>query len=117
MKAIPCELVIITGCGVAGPVLGIFLELKRYEPVIYERLSEPTHLGLGLGKIRTCLFGEEKVNFTGLTQTGGISPRPDLPEHGLLPDQQHAYLLGVHIYQLCAVARESNTLQRYSKRT
>ncbi|OCH92785.1 FAD/NAD(P)-binding domain-containing protein [Obba rivulosa] len=130
--------VIIVGCGIAAPVLAIFLKLKGYEPVVYERLSEPTGLGLSLvsafnrtlvrfaerhgvkiiwnhqlvsfeqhedsvvvgftngatdnasfvigcdglhSNTRICLFREEKVNFTGLTQvaanTGGISPRPD----------------------------------------
>ncbi|OCH92783.1 FAD/NAD(P)-binding domain-containing protein [Obba rivulosa] len=40
--------VIIAGCGIAGPVLAMFLKLKGYEPVIYERLAEPTTLGLSL---------------------------------------------------------------------
>ncbi|OCH85792.1 FAD/NAD-P-binding domain-containing protein [Obba rivulosa] len=40
--------VIIAGCGIAGPVLAIFLKLKGYEPVIYERVAEPTTLGLSL---------------------------------------------------------------------
>ncbi|EMD37072.1 hypothetical protein CERSUDRAFT_155529 [Gelatoporia subvermispora B] len=40
--------VIIAGCGIAGPVLGIFLRLKGYDPVIYERSAEPTTLGLSL---------------------------------------------------------------------
>ncbi|KAI0743345.1 FAD/NAD(P)-binding domain-containing protein [Daedaleopsis nitida] len=35
---------------------------------------------------RICLFGREEATFTGLTQTGGISPRPKiLDEQGLYP--------------------------------
>ncbi|OCH92776.1 FAD/NAD(P)-binding domain-containing protein [Obba rivulosa] len=41
--------VIIAGCGIAGPVLAVFLKLKGYEPVIYERLSGPENVGLALG--------------------------------------------------------------------
>jgi len=40
--------VIIAGCGIAGPVLGIFLKLKGYEPVIYERLEKATESGLSV---------------------------------------------------------------------
>ena len=40
--------VIIAGAGVAGPVLGMLLKLKGYEPTIYERLDAPTDMGLGL---------------------------------------------------------------------
>ena len=44
----PGTKVIIAGCGVAGPVLGILLKLKGYEPVIYERLDALTDMGLSL---------------------------------------------------------------------
>lgn len=40
--------VIVVGCGIAGPVLAIFLKLKGYEPVVYERLSQPEDAGLSL---------------------------------------------------------------------
>ncbi|KAJ7594751.1 hypothetical protein C8J56DRAFT_1002540 [Mycena floridula] len=40
--------VIIVGCGIAGPVLAIFLKLKGYEPVIYERIKRDTDAGLSL---------------------------------------------------------------------
>ncbi|OBZ66994.1 Zeaxanthin epoxidase, chloroplastic [Grifola frondosa] len=40
--------VIIAGGGIAGPVLAIFLKLKGYEPVVYERADSPTGLGLSL---------------------------------------------------------------------
>ncbi|GBE81426.1 FAD/NAD(P)-binding domain-containing protein [Sparassis crispa] len=40
--------VIIAGCGIAGPVLAIFLKGKGYEPVVYERLEKPTEQGLSM---------------------------------------------------------------------
>ncbi|KAF9227280.1 FAD/NAD(P)-binding domain-containing protein [Gyrodon lividus] len=38
--------VIIVGAGIAGPVLAIFLKMKGYAPIIYERLPSPTEAGL-----------------------------------------------------------------------
>ncbi|KAI1791333.1 FAD/NAD(P)-binding domain-containing protein [Ganoderma leucocontextum] len=40
--------VILAGGGVAGPILGILLKLKGYDPIIYERLDAPTDMGLSL---------------------------------------------------------------------
>ena len=40
--------VAVIGCGIAGPVLAMFLKVKGYDPVIYERLSEPSTAGLSL---------------------------------------------------------------------
>ncbi|KAI0044542.1 FAD/NAD(P)-binding domain-containing protein [Auriscalpium vulgare] len=40
--------VIIIGAGIAGPVLGIFLKLNGFNPVIYERLDGVTEAGLSL---------------------------------------------------------------------
>ena len=40
--------VAVIGCGIAGPVLAMFLKVKGYEPVIYERLKEPATAGLSL---------------------------------------------------------------------
>ncbi|KAI0328405.1 FAD/NAD(P)-binding domain-containing protein [Cubamyces sp. BRFM 1775] len=40
--------VIIAGCGVAGPALGIILKLQGYNPIIYERTDGPSELGLSL---------------------------------------------------------------------
>lgn len=40
--------VIIVGCGIAGPILATFLKLKRYEPVIYERLKSDADAGIGM---------------------------------------------------------------------
>lgn len=40
--------VIIAGCGIAGPVLAIFLKLKGYEPIVYERADGPSADGLSL---------------------------------------------------------------------
>ncbi|KAI0656544.1 FAD/NAD(P)-binding domain-containing protein [Cubamyces menziesii] len=40
--------VIIAGCGVAGPALGVVLKLQGYDPVIYERTDGPSELGLSL---------------------------------------------------------------------
>ncbi|KAH9894826.1 FAD/NAD(P)-binding domain-containing protein [Cubamyces lactineus] len=40
--------VIIAGCGVAGPALGVILKLQGYDPVIYERTDGPSQLGLSL---------------------------------------------------------------------
>ena len=47
----PGTKVIIAGGGVAGPVLGILLKLKGYDPIIYERLDAPTDMGLSLGYV------------------------------------------------------------------
>lgn len=41
--------VIIAGCGIAGPVLGTFLQLKGYQVVIYERVQRDSEAaGLSL---------------------------------------------------------------------
>ncbi|KZT70894.1 FAD/NAD(P)-binding domain-containing protein [Daedalea quercina L-15889] len=40
--------VIIAGAGIAGSVLAIFLKLKGYEPVVYEKIPEVTYAGLAL---------------------------------------------------------------------
>jgi salicylate hydroxylase len=41
--------VIIVGAGIAGPVLAIFLKIKGYAPVLYERTSELADRGIGQG--------------------------------------------------------------------
>jgi salicylate hydroxylase len=40
--------VIVAGCGIAGPVLAIFLKLKGYHPVVYERVESEADGGLSL---------------------------------------------------------------------
>ncbi len=40
--------VILAGCGIAGPVLAVFLKLKGYEPIVYERADGPSNDGLSL---------------------------------------------------------------------
>ncbi|PCH43569.1 FAD/NAD(P)-binding domain-containing protein [Wolfiporia cocos MD-104 SS10] len=40
--------VIIAGAGIAGPILAIFLKMKGYEPVVYERVDELADVGLSL---------------------------------------------------------------------
>ncbi|KAG2065511.1 FAD/NAD(P)-binding domain-containing protein [Suillus decipiens] len=40
--------VIIVGAGIAGPVLAIFLKMKGYDPIIYERLPGLGEGGLGV---------------------------------------------------------------------
>ncbi|KAJ8077016.1 hypothetical protein PM082_001439 [Marasmius tenuissimus] len=47
MAQVSCK-VIILGCGVAGPVLALFLKLKGYHPVIYERSKQNADAGLSL---------------------------------------------------------------------
>jgi salicylate hydroxylase len=39
----------IIGAGTSGLVLAIFLKLKGYEPVIYERNEQVAEAGLGIG--------------------------------------------------------------------
>jgi salicylate hydroxylase len=39
----------VVGGGVAGPVLAIFLKLKGYEPVVFERQKGFTDRGVGIG--------------------------------------------------------------------
>lgn len=40
--------VLIIGGGIAGPVLGLHLKLRGYEPIVYERLRQFVDLGVGL---------------------------------------------------------------------
>ncbi|VDB86562.1 unnamed protein product [Peniophora sp. CBMAI 1063] len=40
--------ILIIGGGIAGPVLGLHLKLRGYEPVVYERLHHFIDLGVGL---------------------------------------------------------------------
>jgi len=35
----PATKVIVVGCGIAGPVLAIFLKMKGYEPVVFQSPS------------------------------------------------------------------------------
>ncbi|KAK7692970.1 hypothetical protein QCA50_004611 [Cerrena zonata] len=44
----PATKVIIAGCGIAGPVLAVFLLKQGYTPIIYERLESFTETGIGL---------------------------------------------------------------------
>ena len=43
--------IIIAGGGIAGPVLGMLLKLKGYDPTIYERLEAPSDMGLSLAYV------------------------------------------------------------------
>ncbi|KIK68856.1 hypothetical protein GYMLUDRAFT_34848 [Collybiopsis luxurians FD-317 M1] len=47
MSSAPTK-VIIVGCGVAGPVLALFLKSKGYQPVIYERIVQDSDGGISL---------------------------------------------------------------------
>lgn len=40
--------VIVVGAGIAGPILAIFLKLRGYEPILYERLEGVQQAGLSL---------------------------------------------------------------------
>ncbi|TFY69709.1 hypothetical protein EVG20_g3040 [Dentipellis fragilis] len=40
--------VIIAGAGIAGPILAVFLKLRGYAPVVYERLPVLGDAGLSL---------------------------------------------------------------------
>ena len=46
--------IIIAGGGIAGPVLGMLLKLKGYDPTIYERLEAPSDMGLSLAYVYVC---------------------------------------------------------------
>lgn len=51
--------VIVAGGGIAGPVLAIFLKMKGYEPIVYERTDALSDVGQSLwyasrGHIVTC---------------------------------------------------------------
>ncbi|KIP01125.1 hypothetical protein PHLGIDRAFT_131362 [Phlebiopsis gigantea 11061_1 CR5-6] len=39
----------VIGAGMAGPVLAVYLKLKGYDPVIYERTNSISDAGLGIG--------------------------------------------------------------------
>jgi salicylate hydroxylase len=40
--------VIIIGCGIAGPVLAVFLKMKGYRPVVYDRIEGVVEAGICL---------------------------------------------------------------------
>lgn len=40
--------VIIVGAGIAGPVLGMLLKMRGYNPIVYERLPAFSTAGLSL---------------------------------------------------------------------
>ena len=40
--------VIIAGAGIAGPILAVFLKLKGYEPIVYERTDSLGEVGQSL---------------------------------------------------------------------
>jgi len=44
----PKTKVIIVGAGIAGPVLAVFLKLKGYDPIVYERVDALADVGLAL---------------------------------------------------------------------
>ena len=46
----------IIGGGTCGPVMAIFLKLKGYEPVIYERAAAVKDRGLAIGYAPFCIF-------------------------------------------------------------
>ena len=47
----------IIGAGLAGPVLALFLKLKGYDPVIYERHENVPCEGLGIGCVIVQIVG------------------------------------------------------------
>ncbi|RDX45672.1 FAD/NAD(P)-binding domain-containing protein [Lentinus brumalis] len=51
---------------------------------------------------RICLFGEEEASFTGLTQTGGISPIPEIYKSQGLHPAFNIYADGVHMIGIAA---------------
>lgn len=48
--------VIIAGCGIAGPVLAVYLKNLGYMPVVYERLDAPTISGVSLWYVQLFFF-------------------------------------------------------------
>ena len=48
MSSVPGNKVIVVGCGIAGPVLAMFLKNKGYDPILYDRLEGPQTAGLSL---------------------------------------------------------------------
>lgn len=40
--------VLIIGCGIAGPVLGKFLKCKGYQPIVFEKVPELGDAGASL---------------------------------------------------------------------
>ena len=40
--------ILVVGGGIAGPVLGLHLKLRGYEPIVYERQRQFVDLGVGL---------------------------------------------------------------------
>ena len=40
--------VLVIGCGIAGPVLSIFLKRKGYDPVLFDRLDGVQEAGISL---------------------------------------------------------------------
>lgn len=44
----PSPVVLIIGCGIAGPVLGYLLKQKGYTPIVFEKVSELGDAGASL---------------------------------------------------------------------
>ena len=40
--------VLVIGCGIAGPILAIFLKRKGYDPVLFDRLDGVQEAGISL---------------------------------------------------------------------
>ncbi|PIL33910.1 hypothetical protein GSI_03616 [Ganoderma sinense ZZ0214-1] len=78
--------VILAGGGVAGPVLGMLLKLKGYDPIIYERLDAPSDMGLSLALQAN---GLKVLNLIpGLVDKIPMHELAELVQYSALPDDE-----------------------------
>ncbi|KZV77422.1 FAD/NAD(P)-binding domain-containing protein [Peniophora sp. CONT] len=87
--------ILIIGGGIAGPVLGLHLKLRGYEPIVYERLHHFVDLGVGLllqpnglkvlsfipGLLESIDGGkvESLISYSTLPEDEGLLGRNDVP--------------------------------------
>ncbi|KZT70893.1 FAD/NAD(P)-binding domain-containing protein [Daedalea quercina L-15889] len=102
--------VIIAGAGIAGPILAIFLKLKGYDPIVYERVEALDDAGLSLClqpnglRVLTLIPGiMEKLVGQPLEKMQHISILPD--ENTVLADVDVSGLPQVSGYRLIGLCR------------
>ncbi|KIP01415.1 hypothetical protein PHLGIDRAFT_131270 [Phlebiopsis gigantea 11061_1 CR5-6] len=78
--------VAVIGSGIAGPALAIFLKMRGYEPVIYERTSCPVEAGLCLGLQPNGLRVLSKI--PGLVEFIGGWPVDEYGFYSVLPEDK-----------------------------
>ena len=69
----------IIGCGIAGPVLAIFLKLKGYDPIVYERYESTADTGLFLSCVTIPCNCPSLILFLDSLQRNGLLVLAKIP--------------------------------------